>query len=48
MCAKAGIDKAESADDIRQAQKQLGHASVTMMTEIYVRERKGDKTTPTK
>ena len=45
--AKAGTDKAESAGDIRQAQKQLGHASVTM-TEVYVRARKGDKTTPTR
>lgn len=45
--AKAGTDKAESAGDIRQAQKQLGHASVTM-TETYIRERKGDKITPTK
>jgi len=45
--AKAGTDKAESAGDIRQAQKQLGHANVTM-TEHYVRKRKGDKVTPTR
>lgn len=45
--AKAGTDKAESAGDIRQAQRQLGHANVTM-TESYVRNRKGDKTTPTR
>lgn len=45
--AKAGTDKAESSGDIRQAQKQLGHTSVTM-TETYIRERKGDKVTPTK
>lgn len=45
--AKAGTDKAELSGDIRQAQKQLGHASVAM-TEHYVRGRKGDKTTPTK
>lgn len=45
--AKAGTDKAESSGDIRQAQKQLGHSSVTM-TEHYVRGRKGDKTTPTR
>lgn len=45
--AKAGTDKAESSGDIRQAQKQLGHASVTM-TEHYIRNRKGDKTTPTR
>ncbi|MFA1289924.1 tyrosine-type recombinase/integrase [Xanthomonas axonopodis pv. nakataecorchori] len=45
--AKAGTDKADSAGDIRQAQAQLGHASVAM-TEHYVRKRKGAKTTPTK
>jgi integrase len=45
--AKAGTDKAESAGDIRQAQRQLGHASVTM-TEAYVRNRRGDKVTPTR
>ena len=45
--AKAGTDKAESAGDIRQAQAQLGHASIAM-TEQYVRRRKGDKATPTK
>lgn len=45
--AKAGTDKAESSGDIRQAQKQLGHASVTM-TETYIRGRRGDKITPTK
>lgn len=45
--AKAGTDKADSAGDVRQAQKQLGHASVTM-TETYVRNRKGAKVTPTR
>lgn len=45
--AKAGTDKADSAGDIRQAQAQLGHASVAM-TEHYVRKRKGARTTPTK
>lgn len=45
--AKAATDKAESAGDIRQAQKQLGHGSVTT-TERYVRNRRGDKTTPTR
>ncbi|WP_167705840.1 tyrosine-type recombinase/integrase [Xanthomonas arboricola] len=45
--AKAGTDKADSAGDIRQAQAQLGHASVAM-TEHYVRKRKGAKTTPTR
>lgn len=45
--AKAGTDKADSAGDIRQAQRQLGHKSVTM-TEHYVRNRRGDKVGPTK
>ncbi|TAM07545.1 MAG: integrase [Paraburkholderia sp.] len=45
--AKAGTDKTESAGDIRAAQKQLGHSSVTM-TEHYVRERTGDKVGPMK
>lgn len=45
--AKAGTDKAESSGDIRQSQKLLGHASVTM-TEHYIRSRKGEKVTPTR
>lgn len=45
--AKAGTDKADSSGDVRAAQRQLGHASV-MMTEHYVRERRGDKVTPTR
>jgi integrase len=45
--AKAGTDKAESSGDIRQAQKQLGHKNA-IMTERYVRDRKGNKVTPTK
>lgn len=45
--AKAGTDKTDSSGDIRQAQKQLGHASLRM-TEHYVRKRRGDKVTPTK
>jgi integrase len=45
--AKAGTDKADDSGDIRQAQAQLGHASVTM-TEHYVRKRKGAKVTPTR
>jgi integrase len=44
--AKAGTDKAESADP-RRAQQQLGHASV-VMTERYIRGRKGDLSDPTK
>ncbi|HSH98848.1 MAG: tyrosine-type recombinase/integrase [Methylophilaceae bacterium] len=44
--AKAGTDKADSGD-MRQAQKQLGHASITM-TEHYVRARAGEKVKPTK
>lgn len=45
--AKAGTDKTEAAGDIRLAQKQLGHGSVTT-TEKYVWHRKGDKTAPTR
>ncbi|HDS1132811.1 tyrosine-type recombinase/integrase [Stenotrophomonas maltophilia] len=45
--AKAGTDKADSAKDIREAQAQLGHSSVTT-TEIYVRKRRGAKATPTR
>jgi len=45
--AKAGTDKTELSGDIRAAQLQLGHASLKM-TEHYVRERKGDKVSPTK
>lgn len=45
--AKAGTDKTDDTGDIRQAQKQLGHRSITM-TEHYVRNRRGDKVGPTK
>lgn len=45
--AKAGTDKAESSGDIMQARDQLGHTSV-VMTEQYIRERKGKKVTPTR
>lgn len=45
--AKAGTDKADSAGDIRQAQQQLGHSSV-VMTEQYVRQRRGTVVRPTK
>jgi integrase len=45
--AKAGTDKAEASGDARQAQRQLGHTSV-VTTERYLRERLGDRVTPTK
>lgn len=45
--AKAGTDKADSSGDIRQAQQQLGHKSV-VMTEHYVRKRRGQKVSPTR
>lgn len=45
--AKAGTDKADSSADIREAQKQLGHSSVTT-TEQYTRNRRGAKVTPTR
>ncbi|AHN74463.2 integrase [Pandoraea pnomenusa] len=45
--AKAGTDKTDTTGDLRQAQKQLGHTSVTM-TEHYVRNRRCDKVKPTK
>lgn len=45
--AKAGTDKAESSGDIMQARDQLGHTTV-VMTEAYIRERKGKKVTPTR
>jgi len=45
--AKAGTDKTDTAGDIRQAQQQLGHSSV-VMTEHYVRKRRGAKVTPTR
>lgn len=44
--AKAGTDTADSAG-LQQAQRQLGHKSVTM-TERYVRGRLGDRVKPTK
>lgn len=44
--AKAGTDKADSAD-VRAAQLQLGHTTIGM-TMRYVRNRRGDKVTPTK
>jgi len=45
--AKAATDKADSAGDARQAQRQLGHSSITT-TERYLRQRRGAKVTPTK
>lgn len=45
--AKAGTDKADSAKDIREAQAQLGHSSV-ITTEVYLREKRGSKATPTR
>ncbi|TFW72093.1 integrase [Methylotenera oryzisoli] len=45
--AKGGTDKAVDQDDIRQAQKLLGHSSV-VMTERYVREIRGQNVDPTK
>jgi integrase len=47
LCAKADTDKTDSSGDIRQAQRQLGHKSLTM-TEHYVRKRRGDKLGPTR
>lgn len=44
--AKAATDKAD-AKDLRQAQRQLGHKTITM-TEAYIRNRLGDKVDPTK
>ncbi|MDR6381769.1 tyrosine-type recombinase/integrase [Paraburkholderia caribensis] len=45
--AKAATDKTDLTGDIREAQKQLGHKSVTM-TEVYVRKRRGEKVGPTR
>jgi integrase len=44
--AKAGTDKADSTD-MREAQKQLGHKTISM-TEHYVRKRRGETVDPTK
>lgn len=43
--ARAGTDKADSAQDICEAPPQLGHSSVTT-TEIYVMKKRGSKATP--
>ncbi len=39
--AKAATDTTEATGDIRQAQRQLGHAALSM-TEHYTRQRRGD------
>jgi integrase len=44
--AKAATDKAESKS-LEAAQRQLGHASITT-TEIYIRNRRGKQSDPTK
>lgn len=44
--AKAATDKAESGS-MHQAQKQLGHSTI-VMTEHYVRDRRGSTVTPTR
>lgn len=44
--AKAGTDKAESGG-MREAQMQLGHENMSM-TEHYIRQRRGQKVTPTR
>ncbi|MBY0500099.1 MAG: tyrosine-type recombinase/integrase [Nitrosomonas sp.] len=44
--AKAATDTTEYTGDIRQAQKQLGHTTISM-TEHYVKSRKGEKVRPT-
>lgn len=45
--AKAATDKAESSGSMMEAQRQLGHTNVTM-TQHYVRQRRGEKVTPTR
>ena len=45
--AKADTDKAETSGDITQARDQPGHTTV-VMTEQYIRDRKGKKVTPTR
>jgi len=44
--AKAATDKEESTGNIREAMDQLGHTTV-VMTEHYIRNRKGKKVTST-
>lgn len=45
--AKAGTDTAELSGDILKARDQLGHTTV-VMTEHYIRERRGKKVSPTR
>ncbi|SAL73004.1 site-specific tyrosine recombinase XerC [Caballeronia peredens] len=45
--ANARTDKTDSSGDIRQAQKQLGHTSVSM-TEHYARDHRDEKVKPTR
>lgn len=45
--AKAATDKAEASGSMMEAQRQLGHTNVTM-TQHYVRQRRGEKVTPTR
>lgn len=44
---KAATDTAEYTGDIRKAQDQMGHSTITM-TQHYVRNRKGNKVKPTR
>lgn len=45
--AKAGTDRADQSGDVRQAQRLLGHGSVTT-TERYIRRRRGQTVKPSR